>query len=100
MTRHALPVQCPPSEGFPVSSLGEEGARLQPRNLAEPLTWLAGALQAQDEARMEKLWSLAAGQLQLLQHCVDCFARRYPAAPLTPSYRHRLREAPRRPFRR
>src|SRR5262249_26565897 len=54
---------------------------LLPTGLAEPLVWLAASLHAQDEARMERLWSLAGNHLGLLERCVACFARRYPDAP-------------------
>jgi hypothetical protein len=73
---------------------------LQPSGLAEPLVWLAGALQKQDEARLEQLWSQAAGDLAVLRRCVECFARRYPDAPATAVYRQRLRELRRRRRRR
>jgi hypothetical protein len=73
---------------------------LQPAGLAEPLMWLAAALQTQDEARMEQLWSQAAGDPALLRRCVQCFARRYPDAPATARYRQRLRELQRQRRRR
>ena len=46
----------------------------------EVFTWLATALQAQDEARLERLWALAGDRVALLERCVACFARRYPDA--------------------
>jgi hypothetical protein len=65
---------------------------LQPRNLADPLVWLATALQALDETRMEQLWTLVGGHVALWERCVRCFERRYPEAPATRVYRQRLRE--------
>ncbi|HZT80923.1 MAG TPA: hypothetical protein VFA26_11895, partial [Gemmataceae bacterium] len=73
---------------------------LCPWNLAEPLTWLAGVLQAQDEVRLERLWSLAGNDLGLLDRCTACFARRYPDAPAAAAFRKRLREARCRRLRR
>jgi GTPase SAR1 family protein len=105
MTRHALQSHCPHNGSFAVSALGAppvDGAPvLSPVNLAEPLTWLANALQAQDEARIEWLWSHASGQGGLLVRAVACFARRYPEAEATAFYRKRLIvEARRRRWRR
>jgi len=128
MTRHSLESHCNNSGLFTVSSLGEKGSgvvstagtmsgggqasavattldpfspeQLQPRGLADPLTWLASALQAQDEARLEQLWTLAERHVSLLERCVACFARRYPDAPVTESYRQRLRELRQRRRRR
>jgi hypothetical protein len=99
MTQHALASHCPRRGCFSVSSLGrpdwarieEQQAALEPRHLAEPLVWLASMLQAQDEARLDRLWTVASGDLGLLQRCVDVFARRYPEAPETAHYRQRLR---------
>jgi hypothetical protein len=94
MTRHALHSHCRHNGTFAVSALGSpprDGPTvLSPINLAEPLTWLATVLQAQDEARLEWLWSEAAGQGGLLARAVACFARRYPDAELTALYRRRL----------
>src|SRR5207253_3055217 len=92
LVRHALQSHCPHNGLFAVSSLGRprepsgaggEPPSFQPRGLAEPLTWLATTLQAQDEARLAKLWALAERQPALLERCVACFARRYPDAPAT-----------------
>jgi hypothetical protein len=104
MTRHALQTHCPNSGLFAVSSLGRslataEGAApgdLHPAHLEGPLGWLATALQTQDEARLERLWSLAAGQVSLLGRGVEAFAYRYPEAAATAGYRRRLRELRRR----
>jgi hypothetical protein len=92
MVRHALEVHCRQRELFAVSSLGPPASiqeslpsrfGLLPSGLAEPLAWLASALQAQDEARLERLWSLAAGDVHLLERGVACFAHRYPEANAT-----------------
>jgi hypothetical protein len=97
MVGHALKAHCPQNGLFAVSALGAPpGSTLQPRNLGEPLTWLAATLQTQDEARMEQLWKLGANQPALLERCVACFAHRYPNAPATAVYRRRLRELRRR----
>ncbi len=94
MTRHALQSHCPHNASFAVSALGaapSDGATaLSPINLAEPLTWLATVLQAQDEARLEWLWSEAPAQGGLLARAVACFARRFPDAAATARYRRRL----------
>src|SRR6516225_4560083 len=58
MTRHALEAHAPRRGCFAVSSLGPRWpAALEPQGLDAPLVWLADALQAQDEARLEWLWS-------------------------------------------
>jgi GTPase SAR1 family protein len=95
MVRHALRSHCPHNGLFAVSSLGRSGGEprsLEPRGLGEPLAWLATTLQAQDEARLAKLWTLAERQPALLERCVACFAHRYPDVPATAEYRRRLRE--------
>jgi hypothetical protein len=61
---------------------------------------LTTALQAQDEARLERLWSLAGADLALMERCVACFARRYPEATVTAVHQQRLRELRRRRSRR
>ncbi len=103
MIQHALEVHCRHRDLFAVSSLclgaaepGERSWKLETRNLAEPLTWLARSLQLQDEARLEQLWSMAVGQVGLLERCVACFARRYPEAPATATYKRRVHELRRR----
>jgi hypothetical protein len=102
MSCHALGAHCPNQAFFAVSSLGDatEPRILRPQNLAEPLAWLALALQKQDEARLERLWSLAAGDVSLLDRCVACFARRYPSAPATAVFQQRLRDLRRQRLRR
>jgi hypothetical protein len=105
MTRHALRSHCPHNGSFAVSALGAPPmggpTALAPVNLAEPLTWLANVLQAQDDSRMEWLWSQASGQGGLLARAVACFARRYPEAEATARFRNRLRaDARRRRWRR
>jgi hypothetical protein len=93
MTRHALTTHCATSGLLAVSSLevpaDGPGFRLAPRNLDEPLSWLVASLMAQDEARLAQLWST--NDIQLLERCVACFARRYPAAWSLDSYQQRLR---------
>lgn len=103
MTRHTLSAHCNNSGLFTVSSLGERWpttGELAPLHLAEPLTWLAGALQVQDEARLERLFELAGRRVGLLERCVACFANRYPDAPATQVYRGRLQELRQRRRRR
>ncbi len=91
MTRHALQAHAPRPGNFAVSSLGPRWpAALEPTGLDAPLTWLAGALQAQDEARLEWLWS-AGAKLDVLERCVNAFARRYPESPAAAQHRQRLR---------
>jgi hypothetical protein len=108
MTRHALDAHCPHNGLFAVSSLrtpghveeGEPPIILEPRNLSEPLIWLAESLQAQDEARLERLWSLAGGDLGLMGRCVTCFVRRYPQTPAAQLHQRRLQELRRRQYQR
>ncbi|HXG11314.1 MAG TPA: hypothetical protein VNK04_16285 [Gemmataceae bacterium] len=120
MTRHALQTHCPHNGLFAVSCLRrqDEGGKvrdekdpqdtrippssflLHPSGLGELLAWLAAALQAQDEARLEWLWSAAGNQITLLERCVACFARRYPDAPATAAYRQRLQQRRRQRQRR
>src|SRR5262249_26516419 len=107
MTLHALRQHSPDNALFAVSSLGprpeavepdDPPAPLLPRDLDRPLLWLAEALQAQDEARLEALW--AAGQVSVLRRCVACFVQRYPQAPKSAEYQRRLRELVQRRRRR
>jgi GTPase SAR1 family protein len=92
MTLHALRQHCPSNAVFAVSSLGPRtpGAPLLPLYLDRPLRWLAGALQAQDESRLDFLFAEAPGRIGMLGQCVDAFARRYPEAKRLPEYRQRL----------
>jgi hypothetical protein len=91
MTRHALEAHAPRRGCFAVSSLGPRWpAALEPQGLDAPLVWLADALQAQDEARLQWLWS-AGAKLDALERCVAAFAGRYPDAPAAARYRERLR---------
>jgi len=91
MTRHAIQSHAPRHGSFAVSSLGPRWpAALEPHGLEAPLTWLAGALQAQDEARLEWLWS-AGVTLDVVERCVSAFGRRYPDAAATALQRQRLR---------
>jgi hypothetical protein len=90
MARHALEAHAPRRGCFAVSSLGSRWPEaLEPRGLDAPLAWLAEALQAQDEARLEWLWS-AGVKLDVLERCVAAFARRYPDAPAAARHRQRL----------
>lgn len=102
MARHALQTHCPHSGLFSVSSLGRPlqprdgetvatGAQpLEPCNLAEPLFWLVQALQAQDGARLEQLFTQTC-KLPVLTRAVACFTGRYPEAQTVSHYRDRLR---------
>ena len=90
MARHALATHCTGQAQFAVSSLGGPvgGAGFAPRpsGLDAPLAWLAGALEAQDEARLAWLWRAAARDVPLLERCAACFARRYPEATAAAAY--------------
>ncbi|HEY1861025.1 MAG TPA: hypothetical protein VGG61_11755 [Gemmataceae bacterium] len=96
MTRHALQSHCPQNGIFAVSSLGaapdngDGSSMLAPVNLDGPLAWLTGALQSQDEARLEWLWSQAPGQAALHTRALACFTRRYPDAEAATRYRQRI----------
>jgi hypothetical protein len=107
MTRHTLALHCPQHALFAVSSLGaplpaiEEGAAPppftpRPAGLGGPLAWLAQTLQAQAQARLERLWQIAPAQSALLERSVASFARQYPDNPATAIFRRRLRELRRR----
>jgi hypothetical protein len=102
MTRHALRSHCPHNGLIAVSSLrqADDKPLLDPKNLGEPLTWLAAALQAQDEARLERLWTLAGTHLALLDRAIACFVNRYPEAPAAQEHKTRLRRLRRRLRRR
>jgi GTPase SAR1 family protein len=106
LVRHGLRTHCAQNDVFAVSSLGGDWRTaaapdaprppLQPRNLDAPLTWLVGALQAQDEARLDRLWLTAGTPPAVLERCVACFARRYPDSPKTPVFQQRVRQQRRR----
>jgi GTPase SAR1 family protein len=103
MARHALQTHCPRSGLFAVSALkeGETSAfTLDPSGFGEPLVWLAEGLQTQDEARLERIWTLASGRVALLERCLACFTQRYPDAPAVAIYRQRLRDLRRQRRRR
>jgi hypothetical protein len=110
MTRHALASHCPQNGVFAVSShtaLNREqstGGDASPPPADSPLAtvlfWLAKSLQSLDESRLERLWSLAPNDSRLLHRCVNVFAKRYPDAPVTQTYRQRLLELKRRKRRR
>lgn len=105
MTQHALRLHCPQHALFAVSSLGGPIAgpgpfSPRPMNLEAPLVWLAQALQAQDEARLHKLWQEAGNDYALLVRCVAAFRRRWPDAPFGEEQERRLVELKRRRRRR
>lgn len=96
MTRTALTQHSPQHAMLAVSSLGGDlkpGHLLAPQGFESLLTWLLHALQAQDEARLERIFALAPRDVGLLARCVACFARRYPTAPATADYQRRLAAA-------
>ncbi len=91
MTRHALQAHAPRPGYFAVSSLGSRWpTMLEPQGFEAPLGWLAAALQSQDEARLEWLWSTGAA-LDVLERCVSTLGRRYPDSAASRLYRQRLR---------
>jgi hypothetical protein len=93
MCCHALATHAPGRALFAVSSLGgppAEGFTPRPAGLAEPLAWLADALQAQDEARLAALGAASPRDLSVMGRCVACFTRRYPGAPAGAAHRRRL----------
>ncbi|MFL5240470.1 MAG: TRAFAC clade GTPase domain-containing protein [Gemmataceae bacterium] len=107
MARHALNAHCQNGGEFAVSSLGRSspepkgtpqapGAWIEPVNLDQPLIWLAKELQAQDEARLAKLWSLAPNKAKLLQRAGAVVARRYADSSELAKHRVRLRDLTRR----
>lgn len=109
MTRHALASHCAQSGVFAVSSLGPlapaesagaSGDGSWDERLASVLGWLAGALEALDQSRLERLWILAGRDVRLLERCVGVFARRYPDAPAAKAFGQRLRELKQRRRRR
>jgi hypothetical protein len=109
MTRHTLELHCPQHALFAVSSLGhpipvaiesKQPFVPQPMGLAEPLIWLAEALQALDEERLNCLWGLAGNNFALLERCVRSFCRRYPGTIAAASFQRRLREQRRQRRRR
>jgi hypothetical protein len=94
MTRHALAAHFPVSGCFGVSSLRTEDGvrRLEPRNLAQPLTWLVQALQAQDQGRLQRLFASPHASQPLLERSVACFEHRYPDAPAVTDQRRQLQD--------
>jgi hypothetical protein len=108
MTRHALHSHCPLNGAFAVSCLKEvkppdpasaHRVAIEPLNLGDPLTWLASALEAQDQARLDWLFTNSANQLGILERCVACFARRYPDAAATTAFQQRVRHVRLRRYR-
>jgi hypothetical protein len=103
MTRTALARHSPHHALLAVSSLGGQlspGGTLVPRGFEDLLDWLLRALQAQDEARLERIFALAPGDVALLERCVTCFARRYPESASAASFQQRLAQAQRKARRR
>lgn len=109
MTRHTLELHCPQHALFAVSSLGHPipaGAEArqpfvpEPSGLAQPLIWLAEALQALDEERLNHLWQIAGNNLVLLERCVHSFNRRYPGTKTAADFQRRLRDQRRQRRRR
>ncbi len=102
MTVYSLKEHSPGNAVLAVSSLGPRPGSeppesadvitgvLQPQHLDSPLVWLAEALQAQDEARIERLFT--EGDIDGLRRAVACFAKRYPQAAKAAAYQRRLRE--------
>jgi len=102
MTRTALDRHSPNHALLAVSSLGGPltGGGIEPQGFDALLAWLLRALQAQDEARMTRLWQLAPYDLPLMERCVAAFARRYPDAPATAAHKQRLALLRRRTWQR
>jgi hypothetical protein len=107
MTLHTLALHSPQHATLAVSSLGspippvsEEAApppfSPQPVGLDGPLVWLAEALQAQDEQRLDHLWQLAPRDLSLLTRATHSFCRRYPSTAAAAAFQKRLQAAQRR----
>jgi GTPase SAR1 family protein len=114
MTLHALKEHAPRNAVFAVSSLGrresadalvlaDEKERpapstpaplppLHPQNLDRPLRWLVEALQVQDEARLDKLFEAAPGNVRLLEKCVRCFGQRHAGSARLAEFEGRLRK--------
>jgi len=95
MTRHALALHCPSNALFAVSAHAPHD-----HQLAAPLLWLVTALQALDEVRLARIWTLAPGDMRLLERCLRCFTRRYPDAAAARQYAQRLTELKRQRRRR
>ncbi|MGE3805113.1 MAG: hypothetical protein AB7K24_10615, partial [Gemmataceae bacterium] len=74
------------------------GFTLEPRNLAGPIGWLVGAMQQQDESRLDEIF--AVGTPSVSAQALEAFARRYPAADGLASYEEKLRALRRRKLRR
>jgi hypothetical protein len=107
MTQHALRLHCPQHALFAVSSLGgpiptpaegETPAPFTPRpsGLDGPLAWLATVLQAQDEARLQRLCQEAPNDLRLIGKSLASVQRRYPDSPAVQENSRSLTERTRR----
>jgi len=92
MTLHALRQHAPQQPLFAVSALGGAPSKtLRPQSLAEPLCWLAGALQAQDKERLAQLAESNA-PLLVVQRAIDVLSKRYPGAKFVEQQRRRCQE--------
>lgn len=91
MTRHALGSHCPWQGVIVLSSLGDQPKELAPRGLQVLLGWLIGALQKQDEARLERLWEWMPREIGLLGEATEVFLRRYPQSDRAEEFQQRLR---------
>jgi hypothetical protein len=98
MTQHALRLHSPQHAVFAVSSLGGglpgDGATgpftPHPAGLDGPLSWLALALQEQDEDRLGRIWKDAGRNLPVLEKSLACYRRRYPEAALGREFAEKL----------
>src|SRR5262249_48647226 len=90
--RHALESHCPRTGLFAVAAGARSQESADPWPLAAPLSWLAAVLEAQDEARLERLWSLAPRDGGLLKRCVRCFVHRDPHSPVAARFRQQLQQ--------
>jgi hypothetical protein len=103
LARHALEAHCPSRGFFAVSSLGQAPASnssnylqnyesgKQSIHVDEPLRWLVDVLQVQDEARLEKLWTLSPNQASLLQRAGAVVSRRYPRSTSAAKHAERIK---------
>ncbi|HEV3236786.1 MAG TPA: hypothetical protein VGZ25_07335, partial [Gemmataceae bacterium] len=97
IARHALEVHCHNRTSLAVSSLANSE---HSSNLDKLLRWVGDALKAQDEARLEKLWSIAPGEIKHLQRAGATLARRYPRSSAVTAYPSRIKSLIRRQRRR
>jgi hypothetical protein len=97
IARHALEAHSPSRAFLAVSSLA--GSH-HSTNLDKLLRWVGDALQTQDEARLEKLWSIAPGETKHLQRAGATLARRYPRSSAVTAHPGRIKSLIRRQRRR